>query len=158
MARRMANETVETSVETLPLVPSKDLESSMKDLATLGNKEYEHPVSEYQYLREVWEEHKVSNEKEKKIAIEKSGAIWSLIISTYLFPLFGAMILFYACNYWLMTRLPVDITFCLMSQFQTKGMETYKNQEETAAMIKEVSDYLGKMFQNDYANLPKYNQ
>ena len=56
----MANE----SVETLPLVPSKDLESSMKDLASLGNKEYQHPVSEYQYLCEVWEELKVSNEKE----------------------------------------------------------------------------------------------
>ena len=99
-----------------------------------------------------------NSEYTEKIVIEKSGAIWYIIISTYLFPLFGAMIFFLFYNDWLMTRLPVDVMFHLMSQFQTKGMETYRNQEETAATIKEVANYLGKRFQNDYANLSKYNQ
>ena len=83
-------------------------------------------------------------------AIEMSWQLWYMMISAYLLPLLGMIMFFIVHHFWTM-KLPVDIIYNLLCEFQTKGEKGNKDTDKT---LKELNEHLGgDKFKNDYNEL-----
>ena len=79
-------------------------------------------------------------------AIETNWKLWYMMLFPYLMPIFGMPMFFLIHHFWT-TKLPVDVIFTVISEFQAKGKEDY---QDTDANIKKLQDHLGNSFTNDY--------
>ena len=84
-------------------------------------------------------------------AIEMSWQLWYMMIFPYLMPIFGMPMFFLIHHFWT-TKLPVDVIFNIISEFQAKGKKDY---QDTDANIKKLQDHLGNSFTDDYNEFKK---
>ena len=89
--------------------------------------------------------HEYTNNK----AIEMSWQLWYMMLFPYLMPILGMLMFFLIHHFWTI-KLPVDVIFNIISEFQAKGEKDYK---DTDANIKKLQDHLGNSFTNDYNEL-----
>lgn len=82
-------------------------------------------------------------------AIETSWQLWYMMLFPYLMPILGMLMFFLIHHFWTI-KLPVDVIFNIISEFQAKGEKDYK---DTDANIKKLQDHLGNSFTNDYNEL-----
>ena len=91
--------------------------------------------------------HEYANNK----AIETSWQLWYMMLFPYLMPILGMPVFFLIHHFWTI-KLPVDVIFNIISEFQAKGEKDYK---DTDANIKKLQDHLGNSFTNDYNEFKK---
>ena len=84
-------------------------------------------------------------------AIETSWQLWYMMIFPYLMPILGVPVFFLIHHFWTI-KLPVDVIFNIISEFQAKGKEDYK---DTDANIKKLQDHLENSFMDDYNEFKK---
>ena len=89
--------------------------------------------------------HEYTNNK----VIEMTWQLWYMMLFPYLMPILGMPMFFLIHHFWT-TKLPVDVKFKVISDFQAKGEKDYK---DTDANIKKLQDHLGNNFTNDYNEL-----
>ena len=82
-------------------------------------------------------------------AIETSWQLWYMMLFPYLMPILGMPVFFLNHHFWT-TKLPVDVIFNVISEFQAKGKKDYK---DTDANIIKLKHHLGNSFRNDYNEL-----
>ena len=89
--------------------------------------------------------HEYTNNK----VIKMSWQLWYMMIFPYLMPILGMPMFFLIHHFWTI-KLPVDVIFNIISEFQAKGKEDY---QDTDANIKKLQDHLGNSFTHDYYEL-----
>ena len=82
-------------------------------------------------------------------AIETSWQLWYMMLFPYLMPILGMPVFFLNHHFWT-TKLPVDVIFNVISEFQAKGKKDYKDMD---ANIIKLKHHLGNSFRNDYNEL-----
>ena len=83
--------------------------------------------------------------------IKMSWQLWYTMIFPYLMPILGMPMFFLIHHFWTI-KLPVDVIFNIISEFQAKGKKDYKG---TDANTKKLQDHLGNSFRNDYKEFKK---